>query len=107
MLESALVKVFHVFSGDHAGAFAAQNLAFVMDQQGVTAKVAGPEDVVQHHDNGFLLVAGEFAKQFHHRELVRQVEVLQRFVEKQDAGFLGQQLGNAHALAFAAGERGE
>ena len=53
------------------------------------------------------LVARALREQFEHLRLMREIEVLQRLVEQEDARHLREDLRDARALALAAGERRE
>ncbi len=66
---------------------------------------AGQIQVMQHHDDGFAVLAIERAQQIEHVNLVGQIQKRGRFIEQHHLGILRQRHGYPHPLALAAGKR--
>ena len=76
----------------------------VLHGDNVVGVVRGVVDVVQHDHDGFAVVVHRLAQVRHQVARVVHIEVVQRFVQQDVVGVLGEGHGDQRALALSAGE---
>lgn len=107
-----MAQHFHVHVVERADVCAAQHFvggaavadAAVLHGDDMVGVVRGVVDVVQDDEDGFAVVIHRLAQVRHQVARVVHVEVVQRLIEQDVVGVLGEGHGNQRALALSAGE---
>ena len=93
-----------VFAGEDGVGRAAVADAAVLHGDDVVGVVRGVVDVVQDDEDGFAVVVHRLSQVRHQVARVVHVEVVQRLIEQDVVGVLGEGHGDQRALALSAGE---
>ena len=107
-----MLQHFHVHVVERADVFAGEDFvggaavadATVLHGDDVVGVVRGVVDVVQDDHDGFAVVVHRLAQVRHQVARVVHIEVVQRFVQQDVIGVLGEGHGDQRALALSAGE---
>ncbi len=94
----------HVLRGDDIGAAAYADDLALLHQDDLVAVSGGEHEVMGHYDDEDLLLVHELSHEVHQIELVVDVEMQGRLVQKHDVGLLHEGSGDHHPSELSAAE---
>ncbi len=103
-IEREAVQLAKMAGVQHLLRAAVREASIAVQQQEPVAVTACKQQVVNHHYDHRAALAGLMRQALEHRHLVRQIEMLQRFVQQVYERPLRKQGRRARALALAAGK---